>query len=166
LPADDDEALDALAQQFMAALTARDEGRVDDAEEDLRAILKTEPRLPEPRLELARVLLDTDRIEEAEAQAREALADLEKSGPWTEQLEPDVVMALGKALLAEVLRRRADEDDVVFGDPGRFNALVKESQALFAEASRLDPSDEYASYHAFFLGMRGHGGEEPREDDA
>lgn len=161
----DDAALEALGARFLTAVDAIQGGRVDDAEEELRAILRVEPRLPEPRLELARLLLDTERLEEAEAQAREGVADLQKSGPWTDELDADTVMAIGKALLAEILRRRADEDDVIFGDAGRFKAIVAESQALFAEAAKLDPSDEYASYHAFFLGAKGHGGAEPGELD-
>jgi tetratricopeptide (TPR) repeat protein len=151
---DDDEqiALDELSRRFLAALAAKEAGRIDEAEEALRRVLRVEPRLPEPRIELARILLDTDRLDEAEEEAREGLAQLEISGPWSEDLEPDVVAALGKALLAECLRRQAEEDDVVFGDPERFRAIVSEARALFAEAARLDPSDEYASYHAFFLG--------------
>ena len=64
----------------------------------------------------------------------------------------EVVMALCCALLAEVLRRRADEDNVIFGDPAEFKRIVEESQVFFQRASALDPSDEYSSYHAFFLG--------------
>jgi tetratricopeptide (TPR) repeat protein len=152
---DEGTALDELARRFLDALNAKDAGRSEDAEDALRAILRLEPRLPEPRLELARILLDSDRLGEAEDEAREGLEHLANSGPWSEDLEPDQVTALGKALLAEVLRRRAEEDDVVFGDPAEFAALVAEAKALFTEAARLDPSDEYSSYHAFFMGTRG-----------
>jgi len=48
-----------LAEQFMRALEHKRQGRLDHAEDDLLAILKTEPRLPEPRMELARIYLDT-----------------------------------------------------------------------------------------------------------
>ncbi len=157
---DEDEALEELARRFLTALAAKDSGRVDEAEQALRGVLSVEPRLPEPRLELARILLDTDRLDGAEEEAREALEQLELTGPWSEDLEPDVIAALGKALLAECLRRKAEEDDVVFGDPVRFKAIVEEARALFAEAARLDPSDEYSSYHAFFLGT-GTNPEEP-----
>ena len=163
-PFDDDEAqdpegeaLEQLSLAFVAALRAKDAGRVDTAEEGLRGIIATEPRLAEPHMELGRLLLDTDRLTEAEDHAREALAELEQTGPWTDEIPVDVVRALAHALLAEILRRRADEDDVIFGDPGAFKALVEESRGHFAKAAELDPSDEYASYHAFFLGARGHG---------
>jgi tetratricopeptide (TPR) repeat protein len=161
---DDDErsdpeadALDALGSRFLAALEAKDQGKVDVAEEALRTILSEEPRLAEPRMELARLLLDSERIEEAEDHAREALEQLDTTGPWTDELPPNVIKALGHALLAEILRRRADDDDVIFGDPAAFKALIAESKQHFEAAAALDPSDEYASYHAFFLGVKGHG---------
>ncbi len=148
--------LDALGRQFGQALQAKRDGNLDVAEDELRAILKVEPRLPEPRMELARILLDTDRLEEAEEHAREAKTFLEDGGQWTDELPENVVLALCYGLIAEILRRHADEDDVIFGDPAAFQAIVEESRQLFAKASELDPSDEYASYHAFFLGPKGH----------
>jgi hypothetical protein len=155
--ADDQESrqLDELGERFLAALGHRESGRLDTAEDELRAILRVEPRLPEPRMELARILLDTDRLEEAEEQAREALSVLESGGQWTDDLPETVVAAIAHATLAEALRRKADEDDVIFGDPDTFHAMVKESKDHFARAAELDPSEEYGSYHAFFLGMPG-----------
>lgn len=151
------QALEALSQRFIEALQHKHEGRHDDAEDIFREIIRVEPRLAEPHMELARLLLDTDRTEAAEPHAREALIHLEASGQWTDEIPENVVHALAHALLAEILRRRADEDDVIFGDPATFNELVRESRELFEKASSLDPADEYASYHAFFLGARGHG---------
>lgn len=153
----EEQALDELGRRFLRALADKDAGRIDDAEEALRALLAEEPRLAEPRMELARVLLDTDRLAEAEDQAREALEQLEKNGAWTAEIPPNVLLALAHALLAETLRRRADEDDVIFGDPQAFKDLVEESRQHFEKAAELDPADEYASYHAFFLGLKGHG---------
>jgi tetratricopeptide (TPR) repeat protein len=148
-----DSALEQLGERFLQALGAKEAGKIDHAEDELRAILAVEPRLPEPRLELARVLLDTDRLHAAEEQAREALDHLDAGGPWTDEIPANVVVALANALLAEILRRRADEDDVIFGDPAEFRALIDESHRRFEKAAALDPSDEYASYHAFFLGV-------------
>ena len=150
------EALEALSQQFLGALAAKDRGDIDRAEEALRAVLKVEPRLPEPRMELARILLDTDRLADAEPHARDALEHLGSSGPWTDELPENVVVGLAHALLAEILRRHADEDDVIFGDPERFRALVAESKEHFDKAAELDPDDSYSSYYAFFLGEDGH----------
>ena len=148
----EEQRLEQLAEQFMAALKKKDDGDLDGAEDDLRAVIAVEPRLAEPHLELARVLLDTGRLGDAEAHAREGLGHLEATGPWTQEIPENVLGALANGLLAEVLRRRADEDDVIFGDPDVFKKLVAESKAAFAKAAELDPSDEYSSYYAFFLG--------------
>lgn len=156
--------LEALETRFMAALKDKDEGRIDAAEEELRAILRVEPRLAEPRMELARILLDTDRLGDAEEHGREALKQLQAGGAWTDEVPEDVVLALCHALLAEILRRRADEDDVIFGDPAEFQALVKESHDHFQRASELDPSDEYSSYYAIFMGPK-EGEEAPEEPE-
>lgn len=151
-PETESAALEELGRRFLAALARKERGDIDRAEDDLRAILRQEPRLAEPRMELARILLDTDRLEEAEDHAREALDVLVKGGQWTDDLPENVVQALAWATLAEVLRRRADEDDVIFGDADTFRALVDEAKACFAKAAELDPRDEYSSYHAFFMG--------------
>ena len=148
--------LDDLGARFMQALTWKDAGSIDDAEDALRAIVKAEPRLPEPQLELARLLLDSDRLADAETHAREGLSHLEQTGPWTDELPENVVKGVAHALLAEILRRIADEDDVIFGDPDRFRQLVEESKQHFETASRLDSDDSYSSYYAFFLGEAGH----------
>jgi tetratricopeptide (TPR) repeat protein len=145
--------LDQLAGLFVRALDARERGDIDDAEDLLREIIRREPRLAEPHMELARICLDTDRLADAEPHAREALAHLAAGGPWTEDLPENVVQALAHALLAEVLRRRADEEDLIFGDAAAYKAVVHEARAHFQLAHKLDPSDEYSSYHAFFLGI-------------
>jgi len=153
---DPNEDLGGLEQRFLRALAAKDKGDIDAAEDELRAILRAEPRLPEPRLELARILLDTDRVADAEPHAREAIDHLEAGGQWTDELPEKVVLGLAHAILAEVLRRIADEDDIIFGDPERFHALVAESKERFQKAAELDPDDSYSSYYAFFLGEDGH----------
>ena len=153
----DDAKLTELESRFLAALSSKEAGDLDAAEEELRAILRVEPRLPEPHLELGRLLLDTDRLDDAEDHVREALRLVEAGGQWTDEIPEAVLEALTHATLAEVLRRRADDDDVIFGDPAVFKSLVDESRRHFARAAELDPQDEYASYHAFFLGLQGKG---------
>lgn len=146
------EVLDALGARFLDALRHKDAGQLEDAEDGLLDILRVEPRLAEPHLELARMYLDTDRIADAEPHAREALTYLEAGGQWIADIPEQTLLALAHAVLAEVLRRRADEDDVIFGDADAFHALVRESKSHFDRAHELDPSDEYSSYHAFFMG--------------
>jgi tetratricopeptide (TPR) repeat protein len=144
--------LEALSLAFIQALKDREAGKIDEALEALRDILTQEPRLPEPHLELGRILLDTDRLDDAEAHAREALTHLETGGQWTDDLPENVVKAIAHGLLAEVLRRKADEDDVIFGDADVFHNMVKESQTHFSTAAKLDPRDGYSDYYALFLG--------------
>jgi tetratricopeptide (TPR) repeat protein len=151
-PEADLEALEALGQRFLAAVELHAHGNLDAAEDELRAILKAEPRLAEPRLLLGRILLDTSRLGDAEEHTREALTTLENGGQWTEDIAENVLLGMAHAQLAEVLRRMADEDDVIFGDPERFQQLVSDSRMHFGKAAELDPSDETSSYYAFFMG--------------
>ena len=149
---DDAAQLEALGERFTLALNLKDRGDIDRAEELFLEILRAEPRLPEPRMELARLLLDTDRIEDAEGHARLALDHLKAGGRWTDMLPDGVVESIAHALLAEILRRRLEDDDVIFGDPATFKALLTESREHFAAAHRLDPTDETSSYYANYLG--------------
>ena len=143
--------LDELGDQFMVAVHARNAGKLDEAEEALRAIIRAEPRLAEPHMELGRLLLDIGQLEEAEAHAREALDQLERGGTWTEEIPEQIVLGVACSLLGEVLRRQADSDEVVFGEPDRFRAMLEESQSWFAKAAAADPEDAYSSHQAFFL---------------
>lgn len=160
-----EEHLAGLEARFMEGLERVRQGRHQDAMKIFREILGVEPRLPEPRLELARVLLDVGRLEDAEAEAREALLRLESGGQWTEELPENVVKGLAEGLLAEILRQRADSDEVVFGDPRRFKALAREARARFARAAQLDPENQHAHYHAFFMGLDEQGKPVDDEDE-
>lgn len=149
---DETSALQSLEADFIRGISEKDAGDFDRAEKTFRSILKTEPRLAEPRMELARILLETERVSDAEAHAREALTHLESGGQWTDDLPENVVLAIANALVAEALRRRADQDEILFGDPEVFKQMVADSKHHFAKACELDPSDETSSYYAFFMG--------------
>lgn len=138
-----------LQTRFQQALRAREEGDVDGAAELLRGVLRVEPRLAEPRLELAHILLSTQQLEEAEEHAREAVRILESGGQWTADIDEDTLLSLAYTTLGEALRVRADSDEVVFGDPEAFQALHSESRTAFLKASALDGSNEHAVYWGF-----------------
>jgi thioredoxin-like negative regulator of GroEL len=140
----DEELVRALEKRFEEALDARRRGDVDGAAELLRGILKIEPRLAEPRLELAHLLIETGQVEEAEEHAREAISVLEAGGRWTEELDDSQILSLAWSTLGEALRRRADDDAVVFGPAAAYEALVNESQSAFERAVGLDPENEHA----------------------
>lgn len=156
MPGPDDnhepELLEALGERFTLAMQRLAGGDVDGGEDLLREILRQEPRLAEPQLSLGRILLDTARLDVAEEHTRTALRLFEEQGPWTEEVPENVLLAIAHAQLAEILRQRADDDDVIFGDPDAYHALVKDSQEHFTKASTLDPSDSTSSYYAFFMG--------------
>ena len=144
---------DNLGPQFMAALEKRRNGDVTGAEDMLKEILQAEPRLPEPRLELGHIYLEAGRIPEAESEIREGLRWLEQGGQWVEDLTEQQALSLAHGLLGEVLRARCETDDAVFGDEEDFKALLKESRSNFEKAAKLDPENEYAAHHAFFLSL-------------
>ena len=78
--------LEGLDDQFMEGLKRMDAGDVDGAAEGFRRILKSEPRLAEPRIELARILVETNQLKEAEAEVREAIRILDGGGMWLDNL--------------------------------------------------------------------------------
>jgi tetratricopeptide (TPR) repeat protein len=156
---EDEGHLDGLDQRLLDAMQARRKGDVDAASELLRSILSVEPRLAEPRVELASMLLEAEQLEEAEAEAREATRLLDLGGQWSEDVDPDIMRSLAWNLLAEALRRQADQDSVVFGDPERWTALMTESGDAFKKAASLDPTNEHAGHWALGMG-RGGSGEE------
>jgi tetratricopeptide (TPR) repeat protein len=144
---------DSLGPRFLAALERRRGGDVLGAEEDLKGILQVEPRLPEPRLELGHIYLESGRIGEAESEIREGLRWLKQGGQWIDDISEDQTLSLAHGLLGEVLRVRSESDEVVFGEEEAFKSLLKESGKQFEIAAGLDPENKYAAHHAFFLGL-------------
>jgi tetratricopeptide (TPR) repeat protein len=140
--------LEGLDAAFMDGVKRLESGNIDGAAEAFRRILKKEPRLAEPRIELARILVETGQLREAEAEIRESLRILEGGGLWLDSLPEDQVKSVAFGMLAEVLRRLAETDDVVFGDPEAWRAIVDESHAAFRKARELDPSNAHATYWA------------------
>lgn len=138
-----------LQQRFQQALQARARNDVDGAAELLRGILQIEPRLAEPRMELAHILINTNQLTEAEEHAREAIRILESGGQWTDDISADTLLSLAYTTLGEVLRLRADSDEIIFGDPEAFQRLHSESRTIFLKASALDPDNRHAIYWGF-----------------
>jgi len=145
---DNEQHLEGLGDKLFLALRLREKNQVDKAAEILRGILKVEPRLAEPRLELARILLDTGQVEEARSQAEEATRILESGGQWTDEIPENVLASMAFGLLGEIIRTQADADEAVFGDPEDWRALVEASEAAFTKARALDPDNAHADYWA------------------
>jgi tetratricopeptide (TPR) repeat protein len=140
--------LEGLDQQFMDGLKRLESGDVDSAAEVFRRILSAEPRLAEPRIELARILMETRQLKEAEAEIREAIRILENGGQWIEALSEAQVQSVAYGILAEVLRVLAEGDELVFGDPETWRNVVDEAHAAFRKARELDPENAHADYWA------------------
>jgi tetratricopeptide (TPR) repeat protein len=147
--AGDEAHLAPLNGRFLQAMTYRRNGHVDRAADSLRAILKIEPRLAEPHMELASIHLSLEQPERAVEHAREAVRLLEAGSRWNEDLPANVVLSLAHDLLGESIRRIADQDSVVFGDPDRWRELMAEAKAAFKTSANLDPENEHASWSAF-----------------
>ena len=138
-----------MGDRFLLALAAKEKNDIDTAADLLRSILRVDPRLAEPQMELARILMESEQLEEAEEYAREAVKLLEGGGQWTEDLPENVVLSAAWAVLAEVLRQRADTDEMVFGDAEAFAKLMAETRAAFVRAAELDPTNEHAVSWAY-----------------
>jgi tetratricopeptide (TPR) repeat protein len=141
-----------LGRDFTRALELRGQGKTDEAAEILRRILSVEPRLAEPRMELGRIHLDAGRPADAEAEAKEAIAILERGGQWTEALPDHVVLSMAWSLLGAALQDQATADDVVFGQVERFTELIEQARVAFARAAELDPTDVASAGLAAELG--------------
>lgn len=147
------EHIEGLSVIFSAAMEARQKGMTDRATELLKVVVRREPRLAEPHLELAHIYLSADRSEEAELEAREGLRLLETGGAWVEGIPEHSLRSHAHNLLAELLRQKADTDEVIFGDPERFQAILAESRHHFARAAELDPDNDHAGHHDFYLSL-------------
>ena len=146
-----DEHTRALQGPFLKALKRRRAGKIEEAMDLLNEVLKSEPRLPEPHLELVHIHLGAERLSLAEDSAREGLKWLERGGQWVEDLPPNVVLSHAHDLLGQILQEKAALDEYVFGDEEVFAELVKEAKAHFVRARELDPKNEHANFNAFFM---------------
>ena len=135
-----------LEQRFMQAMAARENGDLDSAAEMMLGILKIEPRLAEPHLELAHIYLQVEQLEDAQTHIDEAIIYLESGGQWTDDLEPDEILSLAYSTKGEIYRALAGQDEIVFGDEEEFTRLLKESKSAFKKASLINPQNEHAAY--------------------
>jgi len=136
---------------FLEALEAHRKADIDRAIDLLRKVIRSDPRLPEPHLQLGRIHLDAGRLEDAEHETREALKWLEGGGQWVDDLPEEVMQSVAHGQMGEVLRQIAESDEVIFGDPGRFQKLLKEARSHFDKARQLDPTNEHAEMFSIHL---------------
>jgi tetratricopeptide (TPR) repeat protein len=149
-----EEHLEALGEAFMNAVRLVEASDLAGAEAAFVAILETEPRLAEPRLEIARLRMEADDLETAEAQARQALKLLASGGQWNVDVPRAVMASLAHGLLGEILRQKASSDEVLEGPREQLIAGLRAACDQFHIAVEKDPENEHAKYHAFHLGVQ------------
>lgn len=141
-----------LEKIFLEAVEANNAGRADDALRLFKEILAEEPRMSEPRLEIASILLRRGDLEEAEAQAREGLDYVERGWRWLENLTDEQLLAHACNLLGEILKQRSVSDAVMRQGEAAMRQLWKEAGELFERGAEADP--ENPEVMANYLGFK------------
>ncbi|MCP4867662.1 MAG: hypothetical protein GY898_02965 [Proteobacteria bacterium] len=144
----DQSVLDALTPKMQTALELRQNGQHDRAEKLFREILRSEPRLAEPRLELAHLAAGREDWGEAQDQARIAVTTLIAGGQWTMDVDPAPLLSFAMNLLGETLVRAIEGGDLFLRDKDKFESVWNEASVLFTEAKKLDPTNEDARRNA------------------
>ncbi len=147
--------MEELEGLWLAGIEARQEERDEDAAECFRKILATEPRLAEPRLELAHMALARGDLEEATEHARMAVDILGRGGQWIDDLQGPQLESFAHNLLGQILFERAE---LVAADPDQevFEGLWSEAASAFARAVELDPDNIEARRNAVTVRPRTH----------
>ena len=140
----DVELLEALEVKMRAALDARGAEDHAEAEKIYQAILRDEPRLAEPRLELSHMAAMREDWPEAQEQARTAVDCLRRGGAWTVDLKADELLSFSLNLLGEVMVRSVEEGDLFLTDRPRFVEIWNEANGYFLEAVELNAENEDA----------------------
>lgn len=141
-----------LEARFLEGAEAFAAGKIDLAEAAFREVVLGDPRLPEPRLELAVLLFRKGDLEEAEVQARLALEQVERGWQWLENFEEGQLLSHALNLLGEILVARAAADDAPVGEGEEVFDHWKETERLFRRAVDADPSNSEAK--ANLIGFR------------
>lgn len=142
-PVDEDSSQEALLLEaevlFMEGARASNADQLELATQKFKEVLKLEPRLAEPRLELAVLALRQQDLDEAEEQAREAIERLELGWQWLDVLSEDQLKAHACTLLGEILLARALSPQSQGMTDEEMRGLWNETSQLFDRAVALDP---------------------------
>lgn len=136
-----------LEERWRLAMERREAGDDREARRLLREILHAEPRLAEPRLELALLDAEGGRLEDAAEHAELAVGILERGGQWVDDLESHQMSAFAYNLLGEIRYRQADAI-ATSADRERFDQLWNQAADAFATAYELDPENPDAKRNA------------------
>lgn len=133
------ESLQHLESFFLKAMEFRQLGQVEQAEKTLLALLREEPRLAEPHLELAHIYLNAEKFSDAIPHIMSAIEYLENGGQWLDIAE-DEILSMAYTIKGEIYRNMADQDSVIFGDPEKWKELITISKEAFQKATENDPN--------------------------
>lgn len=133
------EEIEPMQALFMAAMEQRQAGNTRKAEACLLEIVKKEPRLPEPHLELAHIYHGQEQLDDARTHIEEAVQYLENGGQWLDLPETEI-LSMAYLIQGEIYRSIADQDDVVFGEQEIYIDLVNRAKNAFKKANALDKS--------------------------
>ena len=122
---------------FMAAMEHRQHSNPKKAEACLLEIVKKEPRLPEPHLELAHIYCAQEQFEDARIHIEQSVQYLENGGQWLE-LPENEILAMAYLIQGEIYRSLADLDEVVFGDQSVYIEYVNRAKNAFKKANMVD----------------------------
>ena len=122
---------------FMAAMEHRQIGNPKKAEVCLLEIVKKEPRLPEPHLELAHIYHAQQQFDDARTHIEQAVQYLENGGQWLDLPESEI-MAMAYLIQGEIYRSLADLDEVVFGEQAVYVDYVNRAKNAFKKANLID----------------------------
>ena len=144
------ELLKVLEVKFLDAMRCHQESKLDRAEELYKAILKLEPRLVEPNLELAHIELKRGRLSEAQARTEEAIRLCGQHGHWLDNFTDDQLLSLCYSTLENILKEQSTQDEIVFGDPKEFTSLINKAKDAYKKAYRLNKDNQHAEYWGGF----------------
>ena len=132
-------AIEPIQALFMAAMEHRQMGQTKKAEACLLEIVKNEPRLPEPHLELAHIYHATEQLKDARIHIEEAVQYLENGGQWLDLPEKEV-LSMAYVIQGDIYRSLADLDEVVFGDQVLYVEYINKAKTAFSKANMIDSS--------------------------
>ena len=145
-PIDEENYTNALIKKFEQAMEARQKNDLDSCCELLLHIIKNEPRLPEPHLELANIYLLIEKLEDARVHIEEAITYLENGGQWTD-MDLNLILSLAYSTKSEVYHALADRDEIVLSvNEVEFVRLITISKNAKKKANELNPNQQLENY--------------------
>ena len=136
----------ALIKKFEQAMEARERNDIDSCCELLLQVIKQEPRLPEPHLEIANIYLIIEKLEDARVHIEEAITYLENGGQWMD-MDLSTVLSLAYATKSEIYHALADQDEIVLNaNETEFIRLMKISKEAKQKSEECNPNQHVDNY--------------------